>query len=337
MNHKEWIFKIISHQEMDRVPYHFDFTPPARKKLVDYFNTTEIENFIGLPIRWNATNSIKPLYADPKIYGEQLGDEFGVNWFLSEHNRGMVLKPVLSEPNLSNYIFPNPVEEYRYKDLKNWCCQNNKHFKVIWIGDLWERATFMRGTENILIDLILNKSFVFELLDKISEYILKTMEIILGRFEFDAFSLSDDYGTQKAMLMSPKIWRQVIKPFLKEIISMAKKNNKIMMLHSCGNIYEIIGDLVDMGVDILHPIQPEAMNVFDIKKEFGKYITLQGGLRTQDLLSNGTPNDIKNEIKMLKDRLGKGGGYILEPGITVQGDIPLENLIAMIEAAKESS
>src|SRR3989304_7642228 len=99
------------------------------------------------------------------------------------------------------------------------------------------------------------------------------MEIIFGRFKFEAYSLSDDYGSQKSMQMSPVDWRRYIKPNLKKIIGMAKKHGKVMMLHSCGNIYEIIPDLIELGLDILHPIQPEVMDIFKLKKEFGNSIS----------------------------------------------------------------
>jgi len=161
------------------------------------------------------------------------------------------------------------------------------------------------------------------------------MEIIINRFKFEAYSLSDDYGTQKSMQMSPEDWRRFIKPNLKKIIDMAKRHEKVMMLHSCGNIYEIIPDLIELGLDILHPTQPEVMDIFQLKKEFGKNISFQGGLRTQDLLPKGSPDSIKQDMRILKKEMGRGGGYILEPGITIQGDVPLENLLAMFDEARK--
>jgi len=90
-----------------------------------------------------------------------------------------------------------------------------------------------------------------------------------------------------------------------------------------------------MGLDILHPIQPEAMDVFDLKKKFGNHLTFCGGVRTQDLLPYGTPEQVREEVRNLKRKMGKGGGYILEPGITIQADVPIENMVAMIEEARK--
>lgn len=332
-----WIKKALSHQETEFVPYHFSFTPQAKLRLEKYYDTKSLEDKLEVPIRWGMLKSIKPIYADPKIYGKYIKDEFGVTWSLSDLNRGVPIKPCLSEPDLSNFNFPDPREAYRFEDLKDWCIENGSHYLMILVGDLWERATFMRGMENILLDSILNQKFVLKLLRGITDYILETMKIIFQKFNFDAFGLSDDYGSQKSLLISPDNWRKFIKPFLVEIFTLAKRYNKDMLLHSCGNIYDIVGDLIDIGLDMLHPIQPEAMDIFKLKKNFGKYITFSGGVRTQDLLPRGTIVEIRDEIKRLKQKMGKGGGYILEPGIGIQEDVTPNNFNAMFEEVRKSS
>ena len=136
------------------------------------------------------------------------------------------------------------------------------------------------------------------------------------------------------MLMSPADWRRIIKPCIADIYSFAKKHNHFIFHHSCGNIYPIIADLIDIGLDILHPVQPEAMDIFQLKREFGRDLTFSGGLNTQELLPNGTCEQIREEVRKLKEQMGRGGGYIFEPGITIQADVPLENLLAVIEEAR---
>ncbi len=335
LSDKDWIYSTVSHKDTGRIPYHFDFTPPATKKMAEYYGSDDIENILRLPIRWGGPETTKPLYADTETYGEQAIDEFGVTWSVSDMDRGAPIKPGITKPDLSGYTFPDPDQAYRFKDIDTWCEENKKHFRILWIGELWERATFIRSMEELLLDLAVNKKFVFKLLEGITDYLLKTMKILLERYDFEAFSLSDDYGTQKALQMSPRDWRKFIKPFLRQIFELARKNGKIMMVHTCGNVFEVIGDMVDVGLDILHPIQPETMDIYQLKAEFGKDLTFQGGLGTQNFLPYATPDQVKEEVKILKDKMGKGGGYILESGITIQGDIPLENLLAMIEEAKK--
>jgi uroporphyrinogen decarboxylase len=314
------------------VPYNFDFSPPARK-LVEAHLGSPIEDVLNLPIRMTAPRSIKPLYADPAIHGDRAKDEFGVVWTTSEIDRGSPIGPCLSEADLSGYSFPDAAAPYRFEEIGPWSEEHRGNFRVIWVGDMWERATFMRGMEGILFDLALDPLFVEKLLRGIADYVLETMKILFERFDFEAIALSDDYGTQRALLMSPAQWRRFVKPLLTEIYGLARKNSCVTFHHSCGNIWEIIPDMITMGLDVLHPIQPEAMDPVELKSEFGRELTFCGGLRTQDLLPRGTVGEVRDEVKRLKELMGGDGGYILEPGITLQADVPADNLVAMIEEA----
>lgn len=277
---------------------------------------------------------MKPLYADPARFGPTVADEFGVLWTTNAINRGLPIGPPLAEPDLSDYTFPDPAAPHRFEGIADWCRANSAHYTIMWIGDLWERATFMRGMEDLLLDTALNPSFVETLLRGLADYILETMKILFAQGRFDCVALSDDYGTQKAMLISPGQWRYYLKPLLREIFDLAKANGRATFLHSCGNVAEIVGDLIDVGLDVLHPIQPEAMDIHRLKREFGWDLSFCGGLGTQDLLPHGTPDDVRAEVRRLKETMGKGGGYVLEPGITIQADVPVENMIAMIEEAR---
>jgi uroporphyrinogen decarboxylase len=332
---QQWIKSTLSHISTGRVPYHFDFTPPARAAIEDHYGRTDIEDILDLPIRWGGPKSRKPLYAATDAFGKTAIDEFGVKWIVSDNDRGAPV-PCITMPDLSDYTFPDPYASYRFEDLGCWCTQNSSRYRVLWIGDLWERAGFMRGIEDLLIDTITGPSFVKELLRRITDYILATMEVLNERCDFEGFALSDDYGTQKDLMLSPNNWRNIIKPFLVEISDAAKRFSKDLMLHSCGNISRVIGDLIDIGIDIIHPIQPETMDIYALKAEYGKDVTFQGGLDTQHLLPAGSPEEIKTTVRILKDKMGRGGGYILEPGITIQGDVPLENMIAMIEETRST-
>ena len=331
---RNWIQKTLAHKQTQAVPYNFMFTPPAQLSLQKYYDQTDLEQALALPIRMSAPVSIKPLFADPAQFGEAIKDEFGVTWRTSCIDRGSPIGPCFAEPDLSNYTFPDAAEAYRFQGLEDWCEQSKENYTIIWVGDLWERATFMRGMEHILTDIVLNPKFVEGLLRGLTDYILQTMQILFDRFTFDGVALSDDYGTQQAMIMSPSHWRRFIRPVLAELYTLAREHGRTVFHHSCGNIHPIIPDLIDIGLDILHPIQPEAMDILKLKRDFGRDLTFCGGIRTQDLLPRGTVQQVRDEVKKLKCQMGKDGGYILEPGITVQADVPLENIIAMIEEAR---
>lgn len=332
-NNRKWIYDTLEHVESDDVPYNFMFSPPSFNKLRDHYKFSSVEDFFDFPIRMAGPKSIKPLYASPDDYGKIITDEFGVGWSTSYIDRGSPHIPVLPEASLQNYSFPNPSDKYRFEGLEKWCNDNQENFTMIWVGDLWERATFMRGMDKILLDISLHPEFVHELLENLSAHIITTMQILFDSCQFDCIALSDDYGTQNGMLMSPDHWREFIKPHLKKIYSLARDHNRKIFHHSCGDVYEIIPDFIELGLDILHPIQPEAMDIRKLKSEFGDQLTFCGGIPTQSLLPNGTPDEVRNEIRNLKNIMGKGGGYILEPGITLQADVPLANMIAMIEEA----
>lgn len=334
IDHRHWIRDTLAHRPGGAVPYNVTFSPPARSRLQAHYGTADLEETLGLPIRMGGPRSVKPLYASPEAFGPTATDEFGVVWTTSAIDRGSPVGPCLGEADLAGYRFPDASAPYRFEHLAEWTAANAAHYTFLWVGDLWERATFMRGMEAVLTDLVLAPGFVRQLLRGLADHILATMEVLLARFRFDGIALSDDYGAQRGMLMSPAHWREFIRPLLAEIYALARAGGRTVFHHSCGNIEPIVGDLVDIGLDVLHPIQPEAMDIVRLKRDFGAHLTLCGGLRTQDLLPRGTPGQVRDEIRRLKDVMGKGGGYILEPGITLQADVPLANLVALVEEAR---
>lgn len=333
MNDLEWMAAAMAHREPSSPPYNFLCAPTAQTRLEEHYGAPLSET-LEYPMRMAGSNSIKPLYASPAEFGPTAVDEFGVVWTTRDIDRG-IPGPCLAEPDLTGYTFPDPTREYRFEDFEAWSRENEGHYRVIWVGDLWERAAFMRGMDHILLDLVLHPAFVRQLLRQLGDYILATMEIILARYEFECIAVSDDYGAQASILMSPRHWREFIKPVLAEIYAMAKERGLDVFHHSCGNLQPVIGDMIDIGLDILHPIQPEAMDVLALKREFGADVTFCGGVPTQTLLPYGTPEQVRDEVLRLKETLGKGGGYILEPGITLQDDVPLANMTAMIDVARE--
>ncbi len=173
------------------------------------------------------------------------------------------------------------------------------------MGDLWERATFMRGMEALLTDVALHPGFVGDLLEGLTEYILATMRILFERYEFECVAVSDDYGAQQGTLMSPRDWRALVKPRLGRIYAFAKENGRRLFHHTCGDVYAIVPDMIEIGLDILHPIQPEAMDIEGLKREFGRDLTFCGGIGTQRLLPYGTPDEVRAEIRRLKREMGR--------------------------------
>jgi uroporphyrinogen decarboxylase len=153
----------------------------------------------------------------------------------------------------------------------------------------------------------------------------------------DAVCLGDDIGTQQRPLLRPELYRRLIKPHHKRIVEAVKRFAKPVVYHTCGAVYPLIPDLIDVGIDALNPIQVSAagMDTARLKREFGKHLTFWGGVDTQSVLSRGTPDDVRREVARRIDDLASGGGYVLCAVHNIQAEVPPANVVAMFEAALE--
>lgn len=198
----------------------------------------------------------------------------------------------------------------------------------------------LAGYEKWFIDMKLNPKFYSALSDKLLEIgfgIIDNFVAAVGDY-VDAVVTYDDMGTQEQLLCSRKDYAKFIKPYEKRMIERIKKyTNAKILRHSCGSVYEVIPDYIEIGVDILNPVQPLAKNMepWHLKREFGKYLTFCGGIDIQRLLPYGTPKEVKKEVKKTIEIYAPGGGYILGPSHNIEPDTPVENIVAMYEAAQE--
>lgn len=230
-----------------------------------------------------------------EIYPQKIGehiykDDWGVIWRREPGDDiGIVVDPPLKESNLKGFVVPAPLRREKYLDI--FCKENPDRFRLISLSSpLFQRAWFLRGFENFMMDMALHKKFVHNLLDMIMEY---TSKII-------------------------------------------KDKNMFLFFHSCGNIACLIPELIEMGIDVLNPFQPEVMDVYKIKKEYGNRLSFYGGISTQKILPYGTADEVKTDVEEKLKILGNNGGYILAPAHAVQIDVPVENILVLAEAAKKS-
>lgn len=192
----------------------------------------------------------------------------------------------------------------------------------------------MRGREQFFIDIAYNEEWLGLFLDRITDAAAKDAELAT-RAGADIFGIGDDLGSQKGLLISPDSWRALFKPRLKRIIDAVHNNSPAtkFFLHSDGFIKELIPDFIEIGVDILNPIQPEVLDPAEIKKAFGSKLIFFGAISVQHTLPFGNPQDIFNEVKLRMETIGRNGGYIMTPSHLINEDIPWENLEAFFEAA----
>ena len=187
---------------------------------------------------------------------------------------------------------------------------------------------------NVFTDFYTHEHEVRRLLDAIAGFV---RELIRGwaRLGADAVFLTDDWGSQTGLMISPEMWRDFFRPHYARLFDEAHRGGLDVIFHSCGNVLGIVEDLIDCGIDVLDPLQPGAMDLEQLVRRFGGRVSFCGAIDLQQLLAHGTPQQVRDEVRRALDRLGHpyGGGFIVSPANVLTPDIPLENLAALCEAA----
>jgi uroporphyrinogen decarboxylase len=327
---RERVWQSIRHQRPDRIPWHFGCTTPTRLKLEKHFGTTDLDQILNQHIVKYRT---RLPYVD--IRPNFVGDEFGVVWNrTTDKDIGIPETYLLRNRPLKDFPFPDPHDPKRLAGLPAFLQANPDRFRLISFSfTLFERAWILRGMEDLMVDMLSEPAAVDELLDAILEYDLGMLEDVL-KYDIDGVLFGDDWGQQSGLIFGGRLWRRFIKPRVAQLYSRVKNSGKAVFIHCCGKVQELFPDLIDLGLDVFNPFQPEVMDPYQIKKQFGSQLSFYGGVSIQRLLPYGTPQQISAEVSRLIDEVGQGGGFIIAPSHDMPGDIPLENLLAFIEAVQ---
>lgn len=246
-------------------------------------------------------------------------------------------QPPLTKPSFDGYDFPKPEAFLRpeWKEKTRQACKEQKDkFLSASLGwGLFERSWNLRGFENALMDAAAEPDFFAEMLDRLTDLYLAFVRYTVD-LPVDAVKFGDDWGDQRGVILGPERWRKFLKPRWAKLYQAVHDAGKLVITHCCGSIEAIMPDIIEIGLDVLESVQPEAagMNPYGLKKRWGDKLTFWGCLGSQSTIPFGTPAQIRAEVGRLCREMGKGGGYILAPAKGLQPETPTENAVAVIEA-----
>ena len=370
MMHRERVLAAINREQPDRVPVDLGSTRATTMIIASYDNLKE---YLGLNhetrLMWKYQNSVVPdetilkrldidtrllLLGDFKkkpakiIDADSFIDVWGTTWkktpaghFINAEGPFQKGDPEIEI--LENFDWPDPNDPGLYEGLKERAESLRKSTDCAIVLDLPNaimlQGWFVRGFAEWLTDLYMNKEFACRLMDIITDIWTRIVERaleIVGK-NIDIVAMADDLGMQSGTFVSPQVYREMLKPRHKRMIDAIKsRSDAKIFLHSCGSVYAIIEDLIEIGIDVLNPVQVAAKNMEPekLKKEFGDRLAFWGAIDTQHVLPFGTPDEVRTEVRRVIDCLGKGGGYIVASVHNLQPEVPPENIIAMFDEAR---
>jgi uroporphyrinogen decarboxylase len=331
MTKREVVRLVFEGKKPPYVPWSFGFTHEATEKLRAHFGGTMPElgnHLLGL-------GSGVGFFDD--LGNGQFRDVFGVVWDRSvDRDIGVVRNCVLPEPSLDRLRLPDPRDPRFFRNIPELLHRHGDRFRVFNIGfSLYERAWTLRGMENLMMDFYDHPQFVRDLLRAIADYNIEQLRLAMT-FEIDCVHFGDDWGQQHGLQMGPAIWREFVYPELKRMYDAVHAGGRFVSIHSCGDVDELFGDLVGIGLNCFNPFQPEVMDVPALLRAWRGRLAFHGGLSTQRTLPYGTPDDVRAESERLL-ALGRDGGYMFAPAHAVEGDVPMANMLAFIETAQRQA
>lgn len=309
MTSRELVKAALQHKETTRVPYAIYYTPKGLEKL-----EKEIFPMTGYQYSDNDIIRVSPPWW---------------RWFDSDTKWQSFDCPDSTPKIIGTGSYNN-----FFDSLKILRDNTDKYILASIYAAHWEKAHILRGFQNFITDMGININAAKKLLAKIIDTNLVMLDAFLSCKEIDGVLLGSDWGSQLDLIISPEYWKELIMPGEKKMYDLIHGLGKDVWVHSCGNIQKIIPDLIEIGVDVLNPIQPEAMDIYELKERYGKKITFWGGLSTQDILPFGSIDEVKNKAYEVCKKMSKDGGYIFGPSQEIQEDVKIENVLALVEIAK---
>lgn len=351
MKSRERVELALNHERPNHCPFQACFTPEFAVRLQadivkrnlkanndDVFGDGyQMERVVGEDVLITSVGWANSYYLDTKPYT----DEWGVGWKINPYNTPfgtghyseICSHPLADEKTINTYQAPDPNRAELYRESGNVIRDFRNEFWIVGaaVTTIFETAWALRGLQQILVDMIQDPDLANYLFDIPYNYHLEVAKNLV-RMGVDMIYLGDDMGAQNQMMISPRIWQKYFKPRMANIIHELKRINPNIKVayHTDGNIEPIIPELIEIGLDVLNPVQPASMDPAKIKKQYGKHLCFWGTIDEQHTLPFGSAFDVENEVKLRLETVGQDGGLILAPTHAVQLDTPLENFWAIV-------
>ncbi len=347
MTGKERVLAALNHATVDRVPVDLWALPPVTDRLRAYFGVEDdeaVRQALGVDLR-----SVWPGYIGPPL--PTFADGSWVDWWGIRKRMVGPFEEIVEAPladastvaDVEAHPWPDP-DWFDYDGLRPVCKALSEYALVVrdpgpYATCVLRMAMFLRGMEQFMIDLVRNPELAQAILTRVEKFYLefdRRIFEVVGDLT-DIYFIADDVGLQNGLMISPRMFRQFIRPSLQRFIAQAKEHGQKIMYHTCGAVRALIPDFIAIGVDILNPVQTSAvgMSPAELKRDFGDALCFHGGLDVQTVLSQGTPAQVRAEVVRLCQILGKGGGFILAPTNNIMPETPIENIVTLYEAAQE--
>ncbi len=353
MTSRDRTFLALEHRSGDRIPIDFWATAAVERRLETELGKTyrEFLDDYDVDLRYIDGPAYigPPLAQGTDIWGVKRVDVSAGTSGESE-SYSEVTKPPLSDAETAADVaaydhWPDP-DMFDYDVIEKQCDAILKDDRVVvFMGDRLNRiaqlkpAMYLRGTEDIFVDLAMNPAIAEAIFRNIKEFYLAYLDRILdaAKGKIDIILTGDDFGAQNGLLIGTDMWRQFIKPGFAEYLDLIKHHEVIAMHHTCGSVPDIIPDMIECRLDILQSIQPEAngMSLANLKKRFGKSICLQGGVSIQKTMPFGSQDDIRREVRSIANTVKPDGGYIFCTSHNIQADTTVENIVTLMDAYLE--
>jgi len=358
MKHRDRVMMALRHDEPDRCPLQVSFTPEFATRLREHLqlddtslhnphgggNTYELERALSEDMLLSSVGWANSYYQE----GETYTDEWGVGWkrieYTTRFGKGTYTEicshPLADDGAIETYEPPDPHRPELYEEAARVIKAYKDEYWIVGVTvtTIFECAWALRGLQKLLMDFVLNPDLAERILDIPCHYHLTAAKKLV-EMGVDMIWVGDDVGTQQAMMISPACWRKFLKPRMATFVSALKAINPEVKVayHSDGMIYPIIPELIEIGVDVLNPIQPACMDPARIKREFGDKLCFWGSIDEQHTLPFGKPAEVRQEVITRLKTVGKNGGLILAPTHHVQLDTPMENFLAMVQTITGTS